>query len=324
MSVQLDTPPRFAATPPIPGPFRPRGDMSPTVTPRALGPFFWLASHAPRLTAAVRPLAVRLVPLASRTVRRRTRRNATRILGRTLAPAEEVAFTRGVVDSFYRFIADVGRSGREPVARLLARIDRVDGEDAYRALRARGRGAVLVTAHMGSFEVGLAALTRVERRVHVVFKRDASGPFESMRTRMRRRIGVVEAPVDDGLGTWTALREALANADVVVMQGDRAHPGQRTTVVPFLHGHLRVPTGPVRLARLAGTPIIPVFTVRLPSGRFLVSLHPAIDPGTAHDGPDSTDPAILAVARSIEIMVAAYPTQWLVLGAAFEEDVGHD
>jgi len=290
-------------------------------TPVVLGPFFWLAALAPSFVRACRPLVMRLVPLVSRKVSSSTRRNATKIFGRSLTKPEQRAFTRGVVGNFFDFVIDVGQSSRETPERLLERIEVVEGEPAYRTARAGRRGAVLVTAHMGSFEVGLAALKRVERRVHVVFKRDASGPFEAMRARMRRTLGVLEAPIDDGLATWMDLRDALLNDDVVVMQADRTMPGQRSEVVPFLHGHLRVPTGAVRLARMTGSPIVPVFTLRLGTGRFAVYLFPAINPrggGTA-----ASDPAVVAVARSIESMVAKHPQQWLVLGAAFDEDAAH-
>ncbi|MBX3359038.1 MAG: lysophospholipid acyltransferase family protein [Phycisphaeraceae bacterium] len=293
---------------------------TPTTTPKALGPFFGLAVRAPGVLRAIRPLVTRVVPLVSRGVRVQTRRNATRIFGRPLSPSEGRAFTRAVLDSFYEFILDVGQANREPIERLRGRIERVEGEEAYRALRGDGRGVVLVTAHMGSFEVGLAALMRVEQRVHVVYKRDASGPFEAMRARLRRLLGALEAPIDEGMSTWMGLRDALLGGDVVVMQADRAMPGQRFEVVPFLHGHLRLPTGAIRLARITGSPIVPVFTVRLASGRFAVHLCPAIEPGQSDPGPGATDPSLVAMARSIETMIARYPSQWLVLGAAFEED----
>lgn len=305
-------------TPPV-GPTH-RAVHSPQ-TPKALGPFFWLALHAPGLARSCRPFAVRAVQLLSNRVRLQTRRNATRIFGRELGEVEQAAFTRGVVDNFYEFVTDVGRSCREKHEQLLARIVRVEGEEEYTAARALGRGAVLVTAHMGSFEVGLGALRQVERRIHVVFKRDESGSFEKMRTRLRRTLGIIEAPIDDGLKTWINLRDALLDDAVVVMQADRAVSGQRSIVVPFLHGHLRVPSGPVRLARMTGSPIIPVFTLRVAPGRFVVHLHAPIDPSQGASSEASPDPTVLAITRSIESVVARHPEQWLAFGAVFEEDL---
>lgn len=295
----------------------------PFSTPKALGLFFLLAARAPRAVHSLGPLASRIVPLAAPRVRDATRLNAARIFGRPLSNAEQRAFTREVVSSFYQFVTDVGQSTRATPPQIRARIEVVHGETEYLALRRARRGAVLVTAHMGSFEVGLAALTSRERRVHVVYKRDASGPFESMRSRLRRLLDVAEAPIDRGLPTWMALRAALLDDQVVVMQADRAMPGQRSALVPFLSGHLRVPTGAARLARLTGSPIVPVFTVRLPSRGFAVHLLHAIDPAATSHPADAIDPAVFAITKSIESMVAAFPTQWLVLAPAFDEDAVH-
>lgn len=259
-------------------------------------------------------------------IRRSTRLNASRIYGHPLSPAAQRAFTRSVLANFYSFITDMALVSRQVHDSHLAQrlVGNVAGEHEYRAARSRGRGAVLVTAHIGSFEAGLIALRRVENSVHVVFKRDQSGPFERMRSSLRRALAVHEAAIDDGFGTWIALREALLRNEVVVMQGDRAVPGQQSIVVPFLGGSLRIPTGPVRLARLTSSPIIPVFAIRRADGKHDIFLATPIEPGESSpaiaSGP--IDHAVLAVARAIEAVVAHYPQQWLVLDAAFEEDRG--
>jgi KDO2-lipid IV(A) lauroyltransferase len=272
------------------------------------------------LTSALRPLLTRLIPLLVPRIRTNTRLNARRIFNRVLSPAEQRVFTRNVMASFYSFITDIACASRQILDphRADAFVASVYGTPAYRAMRAQRRGAVLVTAHIGSFEAGLLALRRVEPAVHVVFKRDHSAPFERMRSSLRRSIGVHEAPIDDGLSTWVGLRDALLRDEVVVMQADRVLPGQQSAVVAFLGGSLRIPTGPVRLARLAGSPIVPVFTVRRADGRNDIHLEQAIEPH-AIAGP-GTDLAVLAVAQAIASVVAKHPEQWLVLDAAFEED----
>jgi len=298
----------------------PRRPPPPGTTPRALGPFFTVAARTPRLTIALGPLITPLIPLFAPGLSANLRLNASRIFSRAMSPAEHRAFARGVVASFYAFITDMARASRQVHDPCLADafVATIHGEPAYLATRGRGRGAVLVTAHIGSFEAGLLALRRVEPAVHVVFKRDHSAPFERLRSALRQSIGVKEAPLDDGLDTWVRLRDALLRNEVVVMQADRALPGQQSEIVPFLGGSLRVPTGPVRLARLAGAPIVPVFAIRGADRRHDIHLGPAIDAGAeAMTGPD---PAVVAITRAIEAVVANHPDQWLVLDAAFEED----
>jgi lauroyl/myristoyl acyltransferase len=69
-------------------------------------------------------------------------------------------FGRGVVENFYDFVCDVGQSLHLTRAQLLARIDSVEGHDHYEAARALKKGAIIATAHMGSFEAGAASIVR--------------------------------------------------------------------------------------------------------------------------------------------------------------------
>ncbi|MEK6703176.1 MAG: lysophospholipid acyltransferase family protein [Planctomycetota bacterium] len=293
-------------------------------TPAWLGPFFALAGAWPSVARMLRPIACAVVPLVSAGVREATRRNARWIFGRDLCGAERRRFTRRVVGSFYDFVLDVGRSSRMSPGELAGLVEAVEGLEEYRAARAARRGAILVTAHLGTFEVGLAALAGEERRIRVVFKRDAAGAFERMRARLHDALGVVEAPIDDGMGTWLALREALQRDEVVVMQGDRAMPGQKSEVVPFLHGHLRLPTGPVRLARLTGSPIIPVFALATGKGGYKVVLKAPIEAdgenATSAAGDPRAPSAMEKLASAMAEVVAEHPHQWLALEPVFHED----
>ncbi|HEX8324543.1 MAG TPA: lysophospholipid acyltransferase family protein [Tepidisphaeraceae bacterium] len=269
---------------------------------------FALAGRAPWTLAALRPAVVRAAPRIAPAVGRHTRANARRIFDER-PPGD---FSCHVIGQFYDFVRDIGSAQHETAQQLCSHVVAVEGEPAYLATRAAGRGAVLVTAHMGSFEVGLAALRQKEPCVHVVFKRDTFGGFESLRRRVRATLGVHEAAIDDGLPVLMRLRDALRDNGVVVMQGDRAMPGQKSAVVPFLKGHLRLPLGPLKLAEAAGSPVVPVFTVREGPGRFRVWLEPAIDPTSPH--------ALRQLADTIARFVRRYPTQWLVLHKAFVED----
>ena len=305
-------PPRGSAyatnAPPMPVP----------TTPAWLGPFFSLAGTFPEIAKTLRPVACAAVPILSSSVRRATALNAARIFGRTLGAAEQRRFARAVVGSFFDFVLDVARSSRLSPEELASLVDDVQGLEAYRAARSRGTGAVLVTAHLGTFEVGLATLVREERRVRVVFKRDPSPSFERLRSRLHKSLGVIETPIDEGIDCWLALKDALEHNEVVVMQGDRAVPGQRSAVVPFLHGHLRLPTGPVRLAQMTGAPIVPVFAVPTTHGTFKVLLKDPIDV-PALGSVDAQTIALHQLASAMAAVVAAHPHQWLAFEPLFHE-----
>ena len=282
---------------------------------------FSVARSAPWALDLIRPVAVWGTFLASVRVRRAVRGNSRNIFG-VRSRRAEMRFVRSVIRHFFDFVADVGQSQRLSAEELRAKIERVDGRDEYLRQRPRHRGVIILTAHLGSFEIGLAALAEVEPVIHVVFKRDALDGFELIRKGLRERLGIREAPIDDGWDTWIGLRDALKADEVVVLQGDRAMAGQKAEAVPFFKGRLRLPTGPVRLAQLTGSPIVPVFVVRTNGGRCRLSVEEPIYVDVNEPRIDGIDPALLRIGKVMEKYIGAYPEQWLILDSAFVEDNG--
>jgi KDO2-lipid IV(A) lauroyltransferase len=282
-----------------------------------LGVLFHLTAAAPALVCAVRPVFVRLAFFFSRKIRQSTDANARRILGEGATAKQRREFGIGVVTSFYDFVCDIGRSLRQTREELSSRIESAEGESAYHAVRAAGNGAILLTAHMGSFEVGLVALAAHEKRIHVVFKRDQVGSFEKLRTQLRRQLNVAEAPIDDGYAVWVGLRSALMNNEVVAIQGDRVMPGQKGVSVLLLGGHVQLPTGPFKLALASGSPVIPIFSIRSKKGGIRIFLEKAIVVSNEIDG---IERAVGEFAVVLARYIAQYPDQWLVLNKAFCED----
>lgn len=257
-----------------------------------------------------------------RALRTGPRINARRILGADATPKQIKRFENGVLRQFYRFIEDVGRAKGMTPEQILAQVSDVRGEGHYYAARAHGRGAIIATAHVGSFEVGMAALTDRERRVHVVFQQDVFDAFDGIRDMLHRKLGVVDARAERGLGVWISLKEALRADEVVLIQADRVMPGQRGVAVPFMSGHIELPVGPVKLAALSGAPIIPVFAVRRPDRTIQLIIEPAIEVGPDERviGHSQPPPSLLKLARVLERLIRDHPEQWLMLHPVWVED----
>lgn len=281
---------------------------------------FWLARRAPWTLRWLKPLGVWGALHCSAAVRRGVHSNARRLLGSHASEEQCSTFARAVVGQFYDFVVDVGQSSAMTIVELRQRIESIEGREAYVDFRKRGGGAIILTAHMGSFEVALASLAEVEPDIHVVFKRDALDGFETIRRDLRKNLGIHEAAIDEGWATWIRLRNALEQNHVVVMQADRAMPGQKSQAVPILGGSLALPLGPVTLAQITGSPIIPVFAIRTPTGRCRLIAEAPILVYPDAELIDGIPPALLQIGKTIEKYLVAYPEQWLVLEAAFVED----
>lgn len=285
-----------------------------------LGRLYFWARHAPWLLRLLKRPVVWITVRTSGPIKNGTHANARRIFGPNISRKESADFTTKVTANFFDFVVEVGRSGAMTIQQLAAQVESVHGHEEYLATRRSGGGAIMLTAHMGSFEVGMAALRGYEQNIHVVFKRDAMNRFETIRRTLRDTLGVHEAPVDAGWDTWVGLRDALEKNHVVVMQGDRAMPGQRAQSVPILGGHLSLPLGPIVLAQISGSPIIPVFVVRTVTGKSLLFVESPIRVDPDASLINGVHPQLLAWGKVLEKFIAKYPEQWLFLDPAFVED----
>src|SRR6185436_13087982 len=104
--------------------------------------------------------------------------NARRVLGEQSTQAERQRLAKSLLKNFCRFIAAIGRNRRRPLNEIAADIERIEGLEAYQAVRSQRRGAILAAAHLGAFEIAVAGLRQHEPKVHVVFRRDNMPIFE--------------------------------------------------------------------------------------------------------------------------------------------------
>ncbi|HYX25838.1 MAG TPA: hypothetical protein VFC23_16920, partial [Thermoanaerobaculia bacterium] len=138
----------------------------------------------------------------------------------------------------------------------------VQGTDGWRDLAASGRGFVLVTAHLGSWEVGsMLPASRERRRIHVVREAEtdprAQRFIEDLIRRCAGDLYVTHFAEDPQLGM--VMLDALRQGEVVALQGDRPRAGGRTAQVRLFGRPYALPIGPAALARAAGAALVPVF-----------------------------------------------------------------
>lgn len=141
------------------------------------------------------------------------------------------------------------------------------GADAIRAALARGRGAVLVAAHLGNWEAMGHLLRRLGAPVTIVMS-DAVAPApggaqEALEGGRSYRVLVT----DGGPGAVSEILAALEQGHLVGLMGDRVLAG-RGVRVPFLGGEVELPVGPYALAAAAGAPLFHVHALRVGRRRY--------------------------------------------------------
>lgn len=169
-------------------------------------------------------------------------------------PAERVRRTaRGVPVWIGRAGADFLHLGGRRADPLLRRIE-ADGWEHWRAAVGTGRGVIAVTGHFGNWELLGAWLVRLGSDVTVLYH-----PFHEERLDrwvLRRRQSAGVRPLSAERVGPEALRR-LRRGGVLGVLIDRVPRGPGVSC-RFFGRECRAASGPARLARAAGAPIVPV------------------------------------------------------------------
>ena len=184
----------------------------------------------------------------------------------------------------------------------------------WEELRDSGSGFVLVTAHLGHWEVGSAFPTDFQnRKVHVVreeeINHDAQKFFEELVDRKTGGAYTVHfAHRDPNLGTRLLL--AIRRGEVVALQGDRPAKGGRTEEVELFGKPFNMPVGPAAVARSAEVPILPVFVYRDGRLKARTFFRPPIRVAKTKDRDRDLREGLEAIAGEIEWGIRRRPYQW--------------
>ena len=202
-----------------------------------------------------------------------------------------------------------------PTSRL-CRISRVEGMENLQAALARGRGAILLTAHFTPLEIGgriLAAATPV----NIIYRPTKNEALAHVLGRCRSRNGGHAIPRDD----IRAMIAALKRNECVWYAPDQSYRKKGAEMVPFFGIPAATNTATSRIARMTGCAVLPFFVERLPgTASYRAVILPALEgfpSGCARADAERFH-------RFIETQVRAVPDQYLWIHRRFKGLAAHD
>ena len=143
------------------------------------------------------------------------------------------------------------RYAGEPLERVRARIPEPVGHEALMAAVSVGHGAVLVTGHLGNWELGGASLAARGVRLDAVAVRQANRLFDDALVRARGRLGISVIRRGDAP---RAVLQSLRAGHVVALVADQ-DARSAGIFVDFLGSRASTPRGPALFALRAGVPL---------------------------------------------------------------------
>lgn len=189
---------------------------------------------------------------------------------------------------------------------ILSVTEVTEGLQELRAAVRAGTGAVVVTGHLGNWEIGGASLAARGIPMDVVARRQANPLFDRLINDARAGLGMTVI----GLGGATkgSLR-ALRRGHVVALVADQ-DARQRGLFVPFFGRPASTFRGPAVLALRSGAPVFMGIATRRPDGGYRVRVRRIPVPDSAD--PERTEWELTAaLASALESAVREEPAQYL-------------
>lgn len=223
---------------------------------------------------------------------------------------------RLLLSSMYKFCrnwCDLVLMSRLRGARLQALIGRRSASQPLDQALAAGSGAILISPHLGTWELGGLGLADLGYRISVLTFREPDEQVNQQRKDIREERGIGVIYVDRNDTSPLAIIEAvnaLRRNEIVCLLGDR-DGSSNTVMVPFFGRPTALPAGAAHLSLATGAPVIPVFVVLEADGHYATLMEDAI---FFKGAPGRNQEVVLQgmnrLAAVFERYIRQYPDQW--------------
>jgi lauroyl/myristoyl acyltransferase len=237
---------------------------------------------------------------------RRAWQNMAQILGPAADPGEISRRVRNVFRNYGKYIIDLLWLPQARFQELDQNFHIVGLDHIDEAMR-RGNGLVLVTAHMGNWDLAGAVLAGKGYPVNVIVETLEPRRWNDRVQEIRERIGMKAIPLENGAREMFA---ALRSNEILGVLIDR--PLDRDGVpVRFFDAETRVPEGAARLALRTGAGVVAAGIVRNGRG-FVAHVSPLIDVEPSGDRARDAQQVTQRAMEWLEDVIRRYPDQWFM------------
>jgi KDO2-lipid IV(A) lauroyltransferase len=150
---------------------------------------------------------------------------------------------------------------------VLAMFERIEGADVLARARARGKGLLLVSGHLGNWELAGSFVAASGVPIEAVARGMENPLFDRYITRTRHSLGMTIIHDADAV---RRVPRATREGKAVAMLVDQGAVGLASSWVPFFGRQAKTPRGPAVFALRLGAPVVFATALRQPSGKYIM------------------------------------------------------
>jgi predicted LPLAT superfamily acyltransferase len=188
------------------------------------------------------------------------------------------------------------------------------GTEHFEELQSRDGGAIILTAHMGSYDLGAHLFAEISRRPLVMVRAPETDP-DTRRYEEELHGRTVTDALKIDFSTRASelaldLLHSLQRGEIIAIQGDRVTPGISTLPGQLFGKRALFPAGPFALAMAARVPVYPLFIVRLGRRRYQLVVGKPFEVQRTRDRAEAFERAMTEWTRELEAIVQRAWFQW--------------
>lgn len=188
------------------------------------------------------------------------------------------------------------------------------GFEHFEDLQSRKGGAIILTAHMGSYDLGAQLFAEISERQLVMVRAPETDP-DTRRYEEELHDRTVTDALKIDFSTRASelaldLLHALQRGEIIAIQGDRVTPGIASLPGTLFGKRALLPTGPFALAMAAHVPVFPLFIVRLGRRRYQLVVGKPFEVPRTRDRAAAFERAMTEWTQELESVLRAGWHQW--------------
>ena len=242
----------------------------------------------------------------------RDRKAVKNNLKRICSPGTDIdPLTREVFRNFGKYLVEFFQMKEIADEAFIKSKVKIEGLERFDEVLAKGKGGILLTAHIGNWELGAVLVSVLGYPLMAIALPHKERPVNDLFNAQREAKGVTVVP------TNVALRrciEQLRKNKLIALVADRAF-GNHGIMMDFLGCKALIPKGAAMFAVKTGAPIIPTFCIRNDDGSFNLNCCDPIYPPQEVPA-QMKNKTVLDIMRRyvsvIEDKIRAHPSQWLL------------